>query len=84
VARWRASNGKKALAEKPVVRTMLPPTASGIRTVTVVPFTWKRGRMQSPRSLSDSSTFSPHESAFAHRFAWLSRTPFGLPVVPEV
>ena len=50
----------------------------------ISPMSWYRGSQLTPTSVGFLSSPAPIARMLASRFAWVSSTPFGWPVLPEV
>ena len=62
----------------------LPPWASGASMVTAKALMWYSGSTASTRSRGERACSVLMDKALADRLAWVSITPLGTPVVPEV
>ncbi|MCY1231705.1 hypothetical protein D9M68_620090 [compost metagenome] len=81
---WRAMSCQNALAEKRIGITTEPPCTSGAIAVTTRPLMWYSGSVASTRSPAPSACSRLTLAPLAARLRWVSSTPLGVPVVPEV
>ena len=82
-ALWLACSQKRA-AENLGGIARLPPWDSGASMVTAKALMWYSGSTASTRSWARSACSALMAAALAARLAWVSITPLGCPVVPEV
>ena len=84
VTPWAEIHSQCRLAVNRSGITTEPPVQSGVSVVTTSPLTWNRGRMHIARSAAVRPCQPAMYSASRRKLRWVSTTPFGFPVVPDV
>ncbi len=84
MTRWSRKVLARTVGCRLVGYTIMAPASRGARNPGFMPYMWESGRIERIRVSVPSGTTPCSEVLFATMLRWLSMTPFGSPVLPEV